>query len=91
MNTLLFPKAISRYGVYPHLCRAVLLRIHAWQDPSADTWAPVASMGTTRAGLGLASLGNHLYAAGGQNSNGYLATVEVFTDDNVTAAALQLA
>ena len=53
-------------------------------------------MGTARYGLGLASLGNYLYAAGGEdyNQNGsenVLATAEVFTDDNVTAAALQLA
>ena len=74
------------------LCRAVLLQIRAWQDPSADTWAAVGSMGTARWGLGLASLGNHLYAAGGYDSSSNTsATVEVFTDDNVTAAALQLA
>ena len=65
---------------------------NSWQDPSTDTWAPVGSMGTPRAGLGLASLGNHLYAAGGMDSSkNAIATVEVFTDDNVTAAALQLA
>ena len=52
-------------------------------------------MGTAVRNLALASLGNHLYAAGGyQNGDplhSNLAIVEVFTDDNVTAAALQLA
>ncbi len=51
------------------------LQIHAWQDPSTDKWTAVASMGTGRWGLGLASL-RYLYAAGGYDGNSTLASAE---------------
>jgi len=47
-------------------------------DPQMDTWTTRASIPTGRDGLTAAAVGGTLYAIGGQNQFGYLATVEAY-------------
>ena len=69
-----------------------------------STWTPVVSMATPRMYFGFAALPPYLFATGGCTHLGnegacqwflgqgsFVSTVEAFTDDNVTATALQLA
>jgi N-acetylneuraminic acid mutarotase len=39
-------------------------------DPATDTWAPVASLPSARAGLGAAVSGGKIYVIGGKNTAG---------------------
>ena len=45
-------------------------------DPQSDEWTEVASLKSPRGGVGVATLGKHLYAAGGNDGSASLQTVE---------------
>ena len=47
-------------------------------DPQSDEWTEVASLCSKHEGVGVASLGRFLYAAGGSNGNTSLQTVEKY-------------
>lgn len=58
-------------------------------DPASDTWTSLADMPTGRAGLGVATVGNAIYAIGGRTgaspcAGGALATVERYDIDTNT-------
>lgn len=45
-------------------------------DPQSDEWTEVASLKSPRGGVGVATLGKYLYAAGGNDGSASLQTVE---------------
>ena len=45
-------------------------------DPQLDEWTEVASLKSPRGGVGVATLGKYLYAAGGNDGSTSLQTVE---------------
>ncbi|PYO42038.1 MAG: galactose oxidase, partial [Gemmatimonadetes bacterium] len=47
-------------------------------DPSSNTWTTKASLTTPRYGPGVAAVNGILYAVGGYNNSGSLATVEAY-------------
>ena len=45
-------------------------------DPQSDEWTEVTSLRSPRGGVGVAALGNYLYATGGNDGSASLQTVE---------------
>ena len=45
-------------------------------DSQSDEWTEVASLKSPRGGVGVATLGRHLYAVGGNDGSASLQTVE---------------
>jgi len=66
--------AIGGNNLDPCHCPTNNLRVVEAYDPSTDTWSTLAPMPTTRAGLGVAAIGDVIYAVGGYNWLSPLAT-----------------
>ena len=47
-------------------------------DPRSDTWCTVAPMGMCRDAVGVAVLGDRLFAVGGYDGQSYLSAVECY-------------
>ena len=52
-------------------------------DPATGKWSALPPMGTQRQGLGVAALGEKLYAIGGNDGSSILKTAEVFDSATV--------
>uniref|UniRef100_A0A672G8Z1 Kelch-like family member 17 n=1 Tax=Salarias fasciatus TaxID=181472 RepID=A0A672G8Z1_SALFA len=78
---------LSNSRTRPRRCGGSLFAIHGdceAYDTRTDRWHMVASMSTRRARVGVAAIGNRLYAVGGYDGTSDLATVESY--DPITNA-----